>query len=323
MGLADPSPPELAEIAGQIVRAVAGVAPARVTAILRGVMTWKFDVALGSGERFIVRFYPPGREAVVDYEPDLLRRSAALGHPVPVVVTDARSGPSSRLAYVLYRRLEGSTLGDRWSQLDEAARQRAARHLSAALKRLHTVAIEGWGEPVTAWRARDTSWVGYVGRVIDEGMVVARKMRALPPDLLETVRSIRAGLGSIPPPERPGLVWADVSPDNVLIDPDGGLVGLLDFESCLVGELCANLGYCFAGQVGTGFYEALRAAWMEELTEAEAARIDLYPVVRAMRIAKFAHGPLPTGLPRRSLEDLLPGLRPAAESWRRRLEQRR
>jgi aminoglycoside phosphotransferase (APT) family kinase protein len=285
-------------------------------------MTWKFDVALGSGERFIVRFYPPGREGVVDYEPDLLRRSAAAGLPVPMVVTDARCGPSSPLAYVLYRRLEGSSLGDCWSELDGPARQRVARQLSAVLKRLNTVAIEGWGELVTAWRARETSWVEFVGRVIDEGMAVANETRALPAELLETVRSIRAALGSIPPPERPGLVWADVSPDNVLIDPDAGVAGLLDFESCIGGELCANLGYCFAGQVGTGFYEALREAWMDEATEAEAARIELYPMVRAMRIAKFAHGPLPTGRPRDSLEDLLPGLRPATERLRRRLEQR-
>jgi len=240
-----------------------------------------------------------------------------------MVVTDARSGPSSPLAYVLYRRLEGSSLGACWSELDEAARQRVARQLSAVLKRLHPVAIEGWGELVTAWRARDASWLEFVGRVIDEGMPVASKTRALPAELLETVRSIRAGLGSIPPPERPGLVWADVSPDNVLIDPDAEVVGLLDFESCSCGELCANLGYCFAGQVGTGFYEALREAWIEEATEAEEARTELYPVVRALRIAKFAHGPLPTGRPRDSLEDLLPGLRPAAESLRRRLEQRR
>jgi Ser/Thr protein kinase RdoA (MazF antagonist) len=281
-------------------------------------------VALASGERFILRFYPPGREAVIDYEPDLLQRSAEVGLPVPDVVIDARFGPRSPWPYLVYRRLEGSTLGDCWSELDATARRRAARELAAALELLHTLAIEGWGELVTAWHARESSWEQFVCGAIDEGVVVARDSRALSPDLLVAIVSIRAGLGSIAPPERSGVVWADVSPDNVLIDRDGGLAGLLDFESCVGGELCTNLGYCLAAQMGTGFYEALRDAWGAEPTELEAARIELYAVVRAMRIAKFAdRGPMPAGGPRPTVEAFLPGLRPAAESLRRRLEHRR
>lgn len=286
-------------------------------------MTWKFDVALDSGERFIARFYPPGREWVLDFEPDLLKRSAALGLVVPQVVADARSGPPSPVPYLLYRRIEGSTLADCWSRMDGAARRRAAQGLSAALERLHAVAIDGWGELVTAWRARETSWGGYIRRAIDEGLAAGGALPDLSPGLLETIGFIRAGLHALTPPERSGLVWADLSPDNVLTDRDGGFVGLLDFDTCIAGELCAHLGYCSAAHLGSGFYEALRHAWRQQPTEEEAARTELYSVVRAMVIAKFAcRGPLPTGVPRRPLEKLLPGLRPAAESLHARLEHR-
>ena len=188
---------------------------------------------------------------------------------------------------------------------------------------MQTLSIEGWGELATAFHAREPSWKEFVCHAIDEGMTVARDARAISPDLLATIRSIHAGIDAIAPPLRSGVVWADVSPENVLVDHSGGLVGLLDFESCIGAELCANLGYCFAAQLGTGFYDALRNAWVEEPTESHAARTELYTVVRAMRIAKFAdRGPMPAGAPRPTVEQFLPGLRPAAESLRRWLEQR-
>jgi aminoglycoside phosphotransferase (APT) family kinase protein len=321
--LAEPARLDLAESAGRIVRAAVGAEPARVIEIRRGIMTWKFDVAVSSEERFIVRFYPPGREGVIDYEPDLWRRCAGAGVKVPEVICDGRSGPPSPRPYVLYRRLPGATLGECWEGLDTTARRRAAVELAAALDRLHTVSVAGWGELVSAWQAREAYWEAFVAGAIDEGLAAGHAFRALSPELMETVGAIRARLDAVAPPERSGVVWADVSPDNLVIEAEGGLAGLLDFESCIGGELCSNLGYCLAAHAGSGFYEALRDAWVEDI-DRNAARVELYAVVRAMVIAKFAgRGSMPAGEPRPRVEDFLPGLLPAAESLRRRLQERR
>ena len=316
----DRLPPRLRETAGSIVGDLTGSTPVEVLHIPRGAMTWKFDVATGSAERFIVRFYPPGREGVVDYEPDLLRRCSSLGAPVPSVVADARSGPSSKHPYVVYRRIEGLSLADHWEHLSEPRRADLCVQIKEALEALHSLDIDGWGELVTSTSARDTSWSELASRALDVGLSASRRSGALSSDLLADLARVRDRLDRFAAPTRGGLVWADVKPDNILVNERGDLAGLLDFESCIGGELCANLGYCFASHAGTSFFEALSRAWAPAPGE-EPARPELYAVVRAMLIAQFAakEDPLPGGLRRRTVEDFLPGLRPAVERLRQRL----
>jgi aminoglycoside phosphotransferase (APT) family kinase protein len=282
-------------------------------------MTWKIDVALPTGERVIVRLYPPGREGVVAYEPDLLRRCAAAGVAVPLVVADSRTGPPAPQPYVAYRKIEGVPLSARWPSLPKRSRERVAGDLVEAIFRLHALRIEGYGELLSAWLARHESWAAFVREAFDEGLA-SPACSQLPGGLVDDLVAIRRRLDRLPPPGASGLVWGDVSPTNALIDSGDRLVGLLDFEGCLGGDAAMNLGCCLAGHLGTGFYEAIREAWPDLLTEEESARVALYAVVRGMRLVKYHHRPrLPTGRARTPLAELLPGLGPAAADLRARL----
>src|SRR5437868_2572025 len=98
-------PDPLCEAAVSIIGALIGRATA-AERIQRGVMTFKYTVVSGGGARFIVRFYPPGREDVVEYEPDVVRRCRSGGLRVPEVIADSRSGPPAPLAYMAYRMID-------------------------------------------------------------------------------------------------------------------------------------------------------------------------------------------------------------------------
>ncbi len=310
----------LAEVAADLVHQLTDGPPTSVEHIPRGAMTWKFEVRANDEERFIARFYPPGREHVLEYEPDLLRRCARTGVPVPLVVADGRSGPRAPRPYLLYRRIPGQPLADRWVEMSQEQRLRVARQLLAALRLLFTVPIEGWGELVTGRRARDDSWEQLLARAFEEGLATAQRSQTLEAGLIRALLDLRGSLAALPPPQGGGLVWADVSPENVLVDEVGNLTGVLDFESCVGGASCANLGYCLASHFGTGFYESLRDAEEVEESSVFASHTELYAVIRALLIAQFAApGPMPGGLPRKPVEEFLPGFRPATENLRRRL----
>ncbi|HOV66529.1 MAG TPA: phosphotransferase, partial [Bacillota bacterium] len=117
-----------------------------------------------------------------------------------------------------------------------------------------------------------------------------------------------------------GLVWGDVSPTNILVDRSGQLMGLLDFEGALAGDVVLNLGYCFASRYTSEFYRTIRSAWGAPTSDELCTRIELYAVLRGMRITKYAHNRnLPTGQPRMPIEELLPGFVVAASRLREKI----
>jgi len=310
----------LSEMAGRVVRRATGAVPNEIVKIPQGVMTWKFRVDVPSGEAFIVRFYPPGREEVVEYEPDLLRCSAAAGVSVPQVVVDSRSGPEAPLHYVMYRMIEGQALSDRWRSSPQAARERLVEELVDQIHRLSAIRVVGFGDLEEAKRGRYDSWNAFLQRSLEEGIEAAERHGTISGPLLSDAVIILEHLDSLQVPCTPGVLWGDMSPRNILVDENNQLVGLLDFEGALAGDVVLNLGYCFAEYCFSDFYGAILKAWPNRGSEELATTIELCAVVRGMRLVKHAHkGYLPAGEARTPVEDYLPGFVTAATNLRRRL----
>jgi aminoglycoside phosphotransferase (APT) family kinase protein len=110
------------------------------------------------------------------------------------------------------------------------------------------------------------------------------------------------------------LAWGDLSVENILIDSDNEVAGLVDFEGVIAANRLLNLGYSCARYYGSAFFDALRQAWKEPLHENEWHWIHFYCVLRAVRLVQFAGEPLPTGHSRTVIEDLLPGFQPAIKA---------
>jgi aminoglycoside phosphotransferase (APT) family kinase protein len=197
--------------------------------------TWAFD--LDDGTPLILRRRPDGtamRETALPLasEAALIRAADQAGAPAPSVVHVCEPADGLDEAYVM-RRLEGETLGRRIVR-DEAfasVRPSLARRCGEVLARIHAVPIEGLPELATS-DAR-----GELARY--EG--IYRQLGAQRPILEAAFRWLEEI--TPPPPERPVLVHGDFRNGNLMIHPDDGLVGVLDWELAHLGDPAEDLGW--------------------------------------------------------------------------------
>jgi aminoglycoside phosphotransferase (APT) family kinase protein len=296
-----------------IVRETLGEPVVSARQLSGGVMTYRCLVETGSGARYMVRFYPPSRRHVVHYEPAVLRRCREAGVPVPEVVADSQTGPQATLAYMVYRRVDGDTLAERLDSLDFAAVDSVAQQVVAVLGLLNQCPVAGCGELLDACSARHATWIEFVTTSFDEGIETLRRCRVLEPPLLDRLIALRDNLEAFEDSAPAGLVWGDIAPDNIILDKHGRLAALIDFEGALAAEPVLNLGYAYSALAGTPFFDALLRRWPGAESEGLRRKVAFYAVLRAVRIARYADQPLPTGAPRMAVDRLLPGFVPALQ----------
>lgn len=197
--------------------------------------TWAFD--LDDGTPLILRLRPGGaamRETALPLasEAGLIHAANAAGAPTPSVVHVCADADGLGEAYVM-RRLDGETLGKRIVR-DEAfagVRPGLARRCGEVLARIHAVPTGGL-PPLTTSDAR-----GELARY----EALYRQMGAERP-ILEAAFRWLASIAP-PPPERPVLVHGDFRNGNLMIHPENGLVGVLDWELAHLGDPAEDLGW--------------------------------------------------------------------------------
>jgi aminoglycoside phosphotransferase (APT) family kinase protein len=176
---------------------------------------------------------------------------------------------------------------------------------------MQSIDFEGSGELSTGLAARDRSWSAFVRECIAIGIDVVRRSALVDPQVAELLGAAAERAQRAHYPEASRLVWGDINFENILVDASGQVTGLLDFESCLSGEPLATLGYCSAVHGNQAFCRELLQAWPDELDESQQERVVLYAILRVLRLARYAHLPLPTGYARDPIVAIFPGLLPA------------
>ena len=301
---------DIGQTARELVSKIFGVQPTSVDQIRRGVMTHKFAVQMPNGHCYVVRFYPHGREHVVEYEPDLLRRSRAAGVGTPDVIADSRTGPRAEMHYVVYRLIHGTPLAERLDFLSGECLQQISGDLVARVSHLGRLPVTGYGELVKADRAQFESFDHFWIHSFSEGLEAAERSKIWSRETLGRLQSISLHRG-ITDEKVPSLAWGDLSTENILIDSNDRVSGLVDFEGVIAAEELLNLGYAYARYHGTALFQSLVAAWPHPLKQSHWRAIYHFCLLRAVRLARFSTEPLPTGYPRVPIEDLLPGIAPA------------
>ena len=296
--------------AQRIIAAVSAQQVIEISAVDAGVMTFKYFVTTTNGDRYVVRFYPSTRKAVVAYEPDLVRRCREVGMRVPEVVTTSTTGPRAALEYMAYRMLPGESLELRLSFLNQQSLDRICASLVRELLLLKEIEIEGFGELVSDKRAGFPSWFAFMTQTFTDGLRSARAQNLLPPALINDIDFVFSNLDKFNYIGRPTLCWGDVSPQNIIVS-DNEFVGLIDFEGVLSAEFDLSFGYLRARHAGTPFYSSFANHWPGAKDNATSARAALYVIVRALRLLLHGREPLPTGIPRERLDIFLPGLEDA------------
>ena len=196
--------------------------------------TWAFD--LDDGTPLILRRRPSGgsmSEAALPLatEAALLAAVAPQGAPVPEVVHVCAPDDGLGEAYVM-RRLEGETLGKRIVR-DEAfaaVRPDLARRCGAVLAAIHATPLGGL--PLLATSDAASELARYE--------TVYRELGARRPVFEAAFRWLA---DRAPPLERSVLVHGDFRNGNLMISPEAGLVGVLDWELAHLGDPAEDLGW--------------------------------------------------------------------------------
>ncbi|NAZ82006.1 phosphotransferase [Kineococcus sp. R8] len=170
-----------------------------------------------------------------------LRRTAAVasmvraaGAPVAAVVAAGDAGPWQ---YLLQLEVPGRAWRDVVRQLDAAAAAAARREIAAAVRAVHSVEVDGFGEfTATGEVAAAPDLLGALRRRADLRILdTARR------ELFLEVLDERAGLFAVP--GRPTVCHDDLHHGNVLFRPASGgwtLSGIIDWDKAWAGPADAD-----------------------------------------------------------------------------------
>lgn len=155
--------------------------------------------------------------------------------PKPIALCDDESVNDAQFYIMEY--VEGlvpvdpNEVSKRW---DEADRHRIGIELVDVLVRLHAfkpeeIGLEGWGKPQ-----------GYLERQVRRFSEQLESIRYRETkELDELARRLRKAM---PEERRPGIVHGDYRLDNAILDDDGHIIAVLDWEMCTLGDSLADLG---------------------------------------------------------------------------------
>ncbi len=180
---------------------------------------------------FVLRLSPePERLRAYEKEQWTVARARAAGVPTPEILeVGARVIP---WPYMLMRRVNGHEAST------HARRLEILTALGEHAARINAIATTGFGD-VFDWaspeKPRNTGWRDFLSRELqlERQLDTLAKREMLSAEQLERVRETLESLGDVP--REPRLNHGDLRLKNVMVDEDGAIVAILDWEKSLSG----------------------------------------------------------------------------------------
>jgi len=204
--------------------------------------TWRLRVDTDGGEQWFCLRRSSRETAVGEsaetlspaLEARLMQLASAAAVPEPRVFHVLEPGGPLGEGFVMAW-LEGETLGGRiaHSTKFEAIRPALARQCGEILGRIHGIDLAAAGleaalAPTTARQLVEATWQQY------------RDYHTPRPMLDFAARWL---LEHLPPPASPALVHGDFRNGNLMVDPQSGVIGVLDWELACIGDPVRDLGW--------------------------------------------------------------------------------
>lgn len=203
--------------------------------------TYKIRISAGGKERLLALRRAPdegvsamGQGPGLEGEAKLFKAARGAGVPGPEVIFVLKRGDGLGTGFVM-EWIEGETLGAKIARGAEFfdVRRKLARQCGEILARLHKVDIEATGldgalEQFTPEHAVRKTHAAYM------------ELETPQPMIDYTAKWLLANL----PDERPlALVHSDFRNGNLIVDPDKGVVAVLDWELAHIGDPMRDLGW--------------------------------------------------------------------------------
>jgi aminoglycoside phosphotransferase (APT) family kinase protein len=271
-----------------------GETPQSIRRIDIGVMTSKFDLDFNDNH-YILRVFPTQRSYIAAHEFDILKVAHAARCKVPEVCWQDHFGNQS---YIIYNKLEGIDLQEAYERLGHSAYAQIIDEIALNFHSLSCLPNERFGNLNEPQHQFD-DWASFLMSNIAEGKENLAKSRYK--DSLEVTvihDFLEAAVAKIPP-IKASLVWSDFSTENIITDGKK-LSGFIDFESCFWGDPCMAIGYLFAREGNSVFFNLLSSK-LSQYFDYEHERIIFYALIRILRIIKYDSEPLPNGEKRADL----------------------
>ena len=223
---------------------VGAVAPLEFELIAGGRSNLTFRVTDASGRRFALRRPPTSH--VLPTAHDMVREHTVisalypLGVPVPEPLGLCTDLTVNGTPFYVMEFVDGAILRDRAqaeSTFDVATRQAIGDNLAATLAQLHEIDVDSAGLGDLARHD------GYIERQLRRWRTQYEQMSVAGVDYDGLVESVGDQLAaSIPVQQRVSVVHGDYRLDNTVLDHDGRVRAILDWEICTLGDPMADVG---------------------------------------------------------------------------------
>ena len=209
-------------------------APLSFSLIAGGRSNMTYTVVDAAGRKFVLRRPPMG--PLLPSAHDMAREHRLMHSlrdsevPVPIMVGLCQDEAVNERDFYVMHFLDGVVVRDIeiGETIEESARTRMCHSLIDTLVDLHNVDIDAVGLGNLAKRS------GYIERQIKRwsGQWEQSKQREIP--LIDKVKDTLAS--SIPAEARTTIAHGDYRLSNCMMDPDGPVAGVLDWELCTLGD---------------------------------------------------------------------------------------
>lgn len=225
-----PDAAESVELAHRIIEHHLGSRAHALSPETGGVSNVVFGAEHESG-RFIVRLCPDqNRIRAYEKERWVIERAREAGIPTPEVI-DVGEGVVP-CAYMLMHRVEGR------EALTHERRSDILRALGAYAERINAIPTTGFGDVfdwAPAGEPRHPSWRAFLAEELEleRKLETLARFDMLPGPHLAGIRETLEALGDVP--RTTSLNHGDLRLKNVMVDDDGEIVAILDWEKCVSG----------------------------------------------------------------------------------------
>ncbi len=187
--------------------------------------TWR--VVTSTGARYVIKIGPLNFEAKWRSVHRALDLAESVGVPVARLV---RSAPHAGRLVRVFEWVEGQPPEP--GALGEDGVRRLFTDLGAALRALHEIELDGFSSRLDGSAPSFTRWSDYIEQRLISVSARCRATGAVEEDELDRVCSeVNRLAAAVGDHARPTLCHRDLYADNLLVDPTGRLVAILDFDT--------------------------------------------------------------------------------------------